>query len=1196
MRRKLQSKNLNYSNGPLLAPVRAFGFKVSVPVRLIGMVVATIFLIVILQLGLNFYYATQRAQIESRTNLETVYSIFQNNTADLEDTAASLATSIADREDVQELFLHRDRQGLVDLLGPLFNNLKKEYRVAHLYVHDRDGVVFVRIHKPTQFGDNVLYRPTIQTALDEKIATKGIELGANRMGVRGVAPMYDRQGNLIGLVEIGLDFDDQHLADLKTLTQADFRIWIKDSLTAPANYASPEGSPEAPLPELVYYNKSGDTVLSWTSADYTKVMEDRMPIFLEGTDPKNQAVGGMLVPLLGYRDRVMGVIEIYQSTEAVYQGFRDEQRIYVIVGIGLGLIATILSWLLSSFAILRPLNHLTEVARRQLGGEQRIRANVSTGDEYEQLGKTLNTLADNVDLARQNLERQIAHRTRELILASEVGRSLSSVRDLDTLLSTGVNLIQTRFSLYYVQIYLADPTGRVLTLRAGSGTVGAELIRQGHHLPVGTGSVNGRAAAERQTVLVSDTRNSSTFRPNPLLPETLSEVAVPLIYSDRVVGVLDLQSKTAQGLNTEILPSVEALAGQLAVAIENALLYTQSLRTQQEIEVQTRKLTREGWQEFLDAIVRSERIGYAYEEGNLVPVQERKLLQQGQGKLGVPIMVGGEAVGGIQMVRPPEVPWTESEEMMVHTVAEQIAHQMENLRIIAQAEGYRTEAEAASRRLLREGWKEYSQGLKNTAFFYDLNQVQVASSEMIEEDRPKFVQTLRAHEEAIGELGIIGAEKLGVDDQELVDTVADRLAAHIENLRLSEQTQMALAETAALYQGSERVINASNMDALLEAVVATTGLNKVDRVHFYFFDTPWENQAPQWMTNVATWARSGVSPEPVGTSYRIQDFPFLENMTKGQPLLVQEVSNDSRVDANLLHVLEEQGIYSLSIFPVLVGGQWIGEVFAQSLTGIDLSEDEIRHIDAMIDQAGTVAQNLRLIEQTQKALSETEALYAIISKLNAAQDYNAILDAVADYTILSRANQSLVMCTYDRMFGRGQIPEWAIPIAYRSRHEIQIAAKYPISAFEVNPNTVFTNQPVILEDIETDPRLDRITRTLFQDVFRARSGIIVPLMLGDQSIGFILGSYGKRTQFEAAEIQRLSTVANQVAVALQGLQLLRQTVARARREQIMLEITEQINRAVDTDSIMRTAVEELGKALQKQTFVVLGGKTLTGKD
>jgi GAF domain-containing protein len=246
----------------------------------------------------------------------------------------------------------------------------------------------------------------------------------------------------------------------------------------------------------------------------------------------------------------------------------------------------------------------------------------------------------------------------------------------------------------------------------------------------------------------------------------------------------------------------------------------------------------------------------------------------------------------------------------------------------------------------------------------------------------------------------------------------------------------------------------------------------------------------------------------------------------------------------------------------------------------------------LIDQAGTVAQNLRLIDQTQLALSETEALYAIISKLNAAQDYDTILGAVAEFTILNQANQSLVMCTFDRMFGRGQVPDWAIPISYRSRHDIQIASRYPISAFEVKQNTLFTNQPVILEEVALDSRLDRITRTLFKDVFKAQSAIIVPLMLGDQSIGFILGSYGESTHFEEAQIQRLATVANQVAVAVQGMQLLRQTVARAHREQLMLEITAQINRSVDTDSIMRTAVEALGKALHKQAYVVLGGSEI----
>ena len=139
----------------------------------------------------------------------------------------------------------------------------------------------------------------------------------------------------------------------------------------------------------------------------------------------------------------------------------------------------------------------------------------------------------------------MAERTRNLELAAEVGRTVSQVRALDVMLKDAAELIRTQFDLYYVQVYLTDPSQTNLILQSGTGTVGAELIGRGHRLPLNTDSINGRAAIEKKSVVISDTAASATFRPNPLLPDTRSEMAVPLLIGEKVVGVLDMQSEHA---------------------------------------------------------------------------------------------------------------------------------------------------------------------------------------------------------------------------------------------------------------------------------------------------------------------------------------------------------------------------------------------------------------------------------------------------------------------------------------------------------------------------------------------------------------------------------------------------------------------------------------------------------------------------
>ncbi|MEZ4644082.1 MAG: GAF domain-containing protein [Chloroflexota bacterium] len=116
----------------------------------------------------------------------------------------------------------------------------------------------------------------------------------------------------------------------------------------------------------------------------------------------------------------------------------------------------------------------------------------------------------------------------------------------------------------------------MLFLRAGTGNVGQDLPRRRHSLPVDTKSINGRAVFEKQSVVVNDTKTSNLFKPNPLLPETRSEMAIPLMVAGQVLGVLDLQSTQPGSLREESLPVFDVVASQLAISLENARLYAEA--------------------------------------------------------------------------------------------------------------------------------------------------------------------------------------------------------------------------------------------------------------------------------------------------------------------------------------------------------------------------------------------------------------------------------------------------------------------------------------------------------------------------------------------------------------------------------------------------------------------------------------------
>jgi len=411
------------------------------------------------------------------------------------------------------------------------------------------------------------------------------------------------------------------------------------------------------------------------------------------------------------------------------------------------------------------------------------------------------TLAESnreLQILRTALEERVAERTRDLALAAEVGQRVSEVRDLDALLTGAVELIRSRFDLYYAQVYLTNATATALELRAGTGDVGRELLRRAHRLPIGPGSLNGRAASEKQAVIVSDTTTNPSFRPNPLLPETRSEMSVPLIAGPRVVGVLDLQSTRPGALTEDNLPAFQAMAGQLAIAIQNANLFAETQAARAEVEARARRLTRAGWREFLDAVERSETFGFTYDQTAMRPLTE-PLTPETEHSLAVPVTVAGEPVGTLQLEASAGRLWTKDDSALATLVARQVAQQVENLRLLAQADQARAEAEQATRRLTREGWEGYLQSAKTLGegFTYDLNRVAPypLTGEPGGNGQPPLAHALTVQGESIGELAVLSASGLSASQAGLIATVAERLSAHIENLRLAEQTQQALSQT-----------------------------------------------------------------------------------------------------------------------------------------------------------------------------------------------------------------------------------------------------------------------------------------------------------------------------------------------------------------------------------------------------------------
>ncbi|HEY57689.1 MAG TPA: GAF domain-containing protein [Anaerolineae bacterium] len=166
-------------------------------------------------------------------------------------------------------------------------------------------------------------------------------------------------------------------------------------------------------------------------------------------------------------------------------------------------------------------------------------------------------------------------RAAQLQAVAEIARDTSTTLDLETLLRSAVELVRERFGFYHASVFLIDEEGRYAEVRASTGEAGAEMLRRQHRLAVGSASVVGQAAARGEPVVVNDTRHSEIHHPNPLLPETRAELALPLKTVDTVIGALDVQATRPHAFSQDDVQVLQILADQLAVAVTNARLFAE---------------------------------------------------------------------------------------------------------------------------------------------------------------------------------------------------------------------------------------------------------------------------------------------------------------------------------------------------------------------------------------------------------------------------------------------------------------------------------------------------------------------------------------------------------------------------------------------------------------------------------------------
>jgi PAS domain S-box-containing protein len=208
---------------------------------------------------------------------------------------------------------------------------------------------------------------------------------------------------------------------------------------------------------------------------------------------------------------------------------------------------------------------------------------------------------------RKRIEESLARQAMLLRLSAEVAHAASSVVDPDELMHQVVELIRERFDLYYVGLFMVDRAltlhsqpGEWACLQAATGEAGRKMLNQRYRLKVGGNSMIGQCIADKTSRIALNTDREQVRFANPLLPETRSELALPLISHGEAIGALTIQSSVENAFSQEDIAVLEIMAGQIANTIENARLYKQTQAALEELETIHRSYIRQAWNRYLE--------------------------------------------------------------------------------------------------------------------------------------------------------------------------------------------------------------------------------------------------------------------------------------------------------------------------------------------------------------------------------------------------------------------------------------------------------------------------------------------------------------------------------------------------------------------------------------------------------------------
>ncbi|MBI5950732.1 MAG: GAF domain-containing protein [Chloroflexi bacterium] len=451
-----------------------------------------------------------------------------------------------------------------------------------------------------------------------------------------------------------------------------------------------------------------------------------------------------------------------------------------------------------------------------------------------------------------------------------------------------------------------------------------------------------------------------------LSPEMLEKaLESPLTAGDKTIGTVKAEPPDERGWTEDEAKMANAVAQQVSLQVQNLRLLASAERARAEALAANRQFTHQSWESFMDGIRNSERIGYVYDQAAVEPFLDPA---PGEHDIRETINVLEEQVGNIFLKEDPSRPLTDQDREMVSAVARQVAQQVENLRLLADASRARVNAEEATRRLTRQNWEAFTRQKTDTlGYVYDSLQVTTLEQAQVSQDI-SFTQPLQVRGETIGQLAVAGLQSVPPEAVQLANNIAEQVSIQVENLRLFELNERRARELETVAVVSTTASTTLDPDVLLQSVVDLTK-ERFDlyHAHIYLADE-------SWSTLLLAAGAGEVGRQMVMNGHAIQMTAEKSLVARAMRERTALIVNDVQMESDFLANPYLPDTRAEMAVPMISGDKVIGVFDVQSNIVGNFSQEDANIYTTLALQVAVALQNARLYQEQSATVAQLREL------------------------------------------------------------------------------------------------------------------------------------------------------------------------------------------------------------------------------